>query len=71
MNDDAERKLAAHETGYMCGPTFVALDDVLIWARAVAEAPDQLLASPPDDNGEAAGSGQRAPVAAAPGRAAS
>ena len=55
MNDDAEQKLAAHqglyaaqievETGYMFGTEFVALDDVLIWARAVAESHQPWLAS--------------------------
>jgi hypothetical protein len=55
MNDDAEKKLAAHhalyaaqvevESGYMFGTEFVALDDVLIWARAVAESQEHWLAS--------------------------
>jgi hypothetical protein len=54
MNDDAEKKLAAHqalyaalevESGYMFGTEFVALDDVLIWAQAVAESQEQWLAS--------------------------
>jgi len=55
MNDDAKTKLAAHqslyaaqveiETGYMFGTEFVALDDVLIWAQAVAESQEQWLAS--------------------------
>ncbi|CAL80014.1 hypothetical protein BRADO6382 [Bradyrhizobium sp. ORS 278] len=55
MNDNAEKRLAAYETGYMCGPAFVALDDVLIWARAVAELPRQPLADRSGDDGDAAG----------------
>jgi hypothetical protein len=55
MNDDAEKKLAAHqelyaaqmevETGCMFGTEFVALDDVPIWAQAVAESHEHRLAS--------------------------
>lgn len=63
MDDDAKRKLAAHqslyaalaevETGHRFGTEFVESDDVLTWAQGIAESHERWLASRYDDQASA------------------